>query len=59
MIGRSGNKTRAKVDFETMVQINSEVRQMADSKPGMDEIEFFPHYFYLEDHPSTELALWK
>ena len=59
MIGRSGNKTRAKVDFETMVQINSEVRQMADSKPGMDEIEQFhgfPHYFYLEDHPSTELA---
>ncbi len=32
---------------------------MADSKPAMDEIEQFhgvPHYFYLEDHPSTELA---
>ncbi|MDY0126476.1 MAG: serine hydroxymethyltransferase, partial [Anaerolineaceae bacterium] len=54
MIGRSGNKTRAKVDFEELIQINGEVRVMADSKPNMDDIEQlhgFPHYFYLQDHP--------
>ncbi|HZK17036.1 MAG: serine hydroxymethyltransferase [Anaerolineaceae bacterium] len=56
MIGRSGNKTRAKLDFETLIRINSEVRTMADAKPGIDEIDQFhgfPHYFYLEDHPRS------
>jgi|LSQX01.2.fsa_nt_gb glycine hydroxymethyltransferase len=59
MIGRTGNKTRAKLDFETLIRINSEVRAMADAKPGIDEIEQFhgfPHYFYLEDHPRTKLG---
>jgi len=59
LLGRSGDITRVKVDFETLVRINCDIRQMADSKPGMDEIgQFhgFPHYFYLEDYPSTELA---
>lgn len=59
MIGRSGNKTRAKIDFDTLIKINSEVRAMADAKPGIDEIEQlhgFPHYFYLEDHPRTGLG---
>ena len=56
MIGRTGNKTRAKLDFETLIRINSEVRAMADAKPGIDEVtQFhgFPHYFYLEDHPRS------
>ncbi len=59
MFGRSGNITRAKVDFDSMIHLNSEIRVMADSKPGMDEIEQyhgFPHYFYLEDHPTTSLG---
>ncbi|NLE84202.1 MAG: serine hydroxymethyltransferase [Chloroflexi bacterium] len=56
MIGRTGNKTRAKLDFDTLNKINSDVRVMADSKPGIDEIDQlhgFPHYFYLEDHPRS------
>ena len=50
--GRSGKKVRAKVDFKTLTTINSKVRELADSKPTMDDIKVrhsYPHYFYLED----------
>ena len=56
MIGRTGNITRAKLDFQTLMDINAEVRQMADSKPSMDEIEQkhgAPHYFYTEERYSA------
>lgn len=59
MVGRVGNKTRAKVDFKTLTEVNSEVRGLADSKPAMDKIEVrhgYPHYFYLEDGPAGGYA---
>lgn len=57
MIGRSGNIIRAKLDFQTLIDINAEVRAMADSKPSMDEIEQkhgAPHYFYSEERHTTD-----
>ena len=58
-LGRTSNITRAKLSFETLIRINSEVRIMADENPGFDEVEQLhgaPHYFYLEDLPRSEFG---
>ncbi len=55
MPARSGEKSRAKVDFCTMNAVNDAVRALADSKPTMDEIPTkhgLPHYHYASDHPT-------
>ena len=55
MPARSGEKARAKVDFHTMTIVNDAVRELADSKPAMDEIPTkhgYPHYFYASDRPT-------
>jgi len=52
MCAQVGKKTRAKVDFETMMKVAIHVRNLADSKPAMDPIEIrhgLPHYAYLDD----------
>ncbi len=55
MPARSGEKSRAKVDFCTMNMVNDAVRKLADSKPSSDEIPThhgYPHYFYASDKPA-------
>lgn len=55
MPARSGEKSRAKVDFCTMNKVNNAVRELADSKPSSDEIPThhgYPHYFYSTDKPA-------
>lgn len=54
MIGRVGLKTRAKVKFGTMTEVNNRVRALADAFPAVDSFESnsgYPHYFYMQDNP--------
>lgn len=52
MCGRSGKVTRVKVDFKIFSEVSKNVRDMADSKPTIDEVKTrssYPHYFYVDD----------
>ena len=60
MCAQNGKKTRAKVNFETLMKVSMAIRDLADSKPSMDHSpkrESLPHYAYLDDqYPGTHAA---
>ena len=52
MCARAGKKTRAKVDFNALTRISSNVRDLADAKPCMQAVSTrhsLPHYFFIDD----------
>jgi len=59
MCARAGKMTRAKVDFKVFSEVSEAVRDMADSKPTMDEMSkrsSYPHYFYVDDKFEGDLV---
>lgn len=59
LCSKSGNMTRAKVDFKAFSEVSQVFRDMADSKPSMDEVSArssYPHYFSVDDKFESDLV---
>jgi glycine hydroxymethyltransferase len=59
MCAKAGKIVRAKVDFKAFTEVSQAVRDLADSKPSMDEVEtrsMYPHYFYVDDKFEGDLV---
>lgn len=59
MCAKAGKMIRAKVDFKAFSEVSQAVRDLADSKPSMDEVttrSTYPHYAYVDDHFEGKLV---